>query len=413
MKPIIEVNHLSKRYRYGESQSYFTVRDALASLTRRKMKFTKNEFWALNDVSFKVMQGDRVGVIGPNGAGKSTLLKILSRITPPTGGSAVLRGRVGSLLEVGTGFHQELTGRENIYLNGAILGMTRREINKKFDEIIDFSGIEKFLDTPVKHYSSGMYTRLAFSVAANLESEILIVDEVLAVGDAEFQKKCLKKMDEVAEGGRTVLFVSHNMNSIRQLCNKAMLLKSGKIEYTGGTETVVNKYLTDLESKLTSYDGLKKSIAKLKPDSTFTLVGVTLTQGNKTIWGDINGDEDLTIKIEYKIKEKTVGFRIYIDICDSDDNLILRSFNDVGLKNITVISKGKYLSLVKIPKNTLGPIKYRIYVQAGIHSVRYCIPPNSVTIPITVISNKRYSSYPSDPFWGKIGTFLKWKTESY
>src|SRR5512135_3005375 len=216
MKPIIEVSNLSKKYRYGESQPYYTLRDTLAGIFKipgqilnKNEQLTKDEFWALKDISFKVDEGEVLGIIGPNGSGKSTLLKILSQITPPTTGKAILRGRVGSLLEVGTGFHQELTGRENIFLNGAILGMTRAEIKKKFDEIVDFSGIEKFLDTPVKHYSSGMYIRLAFSVAAHLEPEILIVDEVLAVGDMRFQSKCLGKMGDVSRSGRTVLFVSH------------------------------------------------------------------------------------------------------------------------------------------------------------------------------------------------------------
>lgn len=206
---------------------------------------TREEFWALKDVSFEVRQGDVVGIIGRNGAGKSTLLKILSRITEPTQGRIRLRGRVASLLEVGTGFHQELTGRENIFLNGAILGMTRREIRQKFDEIVAFSEVEKFLDTPVKRYSSGMYVRLAFAVAAHLEPEILIVDEVLAVGDAAFQKKCLGKMGEVAKGGRTVLFVSHNMPAVEALCHKAIYLQAGTVKAMGEVEPLVHRYLLE------------------------------------------------------------------------------------------------------------------------------------------------------------------------
>jgi len=247
MKPIIEVKNLSKKYTLGERQPYYSFRDTISGIFHtpfRREKLEKDEFWALKDVSFDINKGDVVGVIGRNGAGKSTLLKILSQITPPTEGEVKLRGRVASLLEVGTGFHPELTGRENIYLNGAILGMKRWEINSKFREIVDFAEIEKFLDTPVKHYSSGMYMRLAFSVAAHLEPEILLVDEVLAVGDAQFQKKCLGKMSDVSKQGRTVLFVSHNMGAIEILCNKSILLSNGSIEEFDNSRKVISKYLS-------------------------------------------------------------------------------------------------------------------------------------------------------------------------
>lgn len=254
MGTMIEINNLSKKYEYGETQLYYTFRDILMDVIKRPAKLLKrnngaidlrkNEFWALKDIYFKVGKGETVGVIGPNGAGKSTLLKILSRITPPTKGEAILGGRVGSLLEVGTGFQQELTGRENIYLNGAILGMKRREIDRKFDEIVDFSEMRKFLDTPVKHYSSGMYMRLAFSVAAHLDSEIMIVDEVLAVGDAEFQRKCLGKIKEITKDGtRTVLFVSHNMSAVSALCKRSIFLNKGMVEYDGKTQIAVEKYI--------------------------------------------------------------------------------------------------------------------------------------------------------------------------
>jgi lipopolysaccharide transport system ATP-binding protein len=253
----IRVEKLSKMYRIGAKESQPQTRaDAIrrAALSplaylRRTLRPPREEeiFWALRDVSFEVKRGEVVGIIGRNGAGKSTLLKILSRITEPTSGRAVINGRVGSLLEVGTGFHPELTGRENIYLNGTMLGMKGHEITKKFDEIVDFSGVEKFINTPVKRYSSGMYVRLAFAVAAHLEPEILIVDEVLAVGDAEFQKKCLGKMGEVAEAGRTVLFVSHNMGAIRHLCNSAVLLKNGTFQASGDVDSVVQCYLTSFQ----------------------------------------------------------------------------------------------------------------------------------------------------------------------
>lgn len=250
----IEVHKLSKRYRIGAPQAqYKTLREALIGALKGPISWLRNSpkaarnhemLWALRDVSFEIKRGELVGIIGRNGAGKTTLLKILSRITEPTEGRVRIRGRVGSLLEVGTGFHPELTGRENIYLNGAILGMTRSEIGGKFDEIVSFAEIEKFLDTPLKHYSSGMYVRLAFAVAAHLEPEILLVDEVLAVGDAAFQKKCLGKMGGVAQEGRTVLFISHNMQALQTLCKKALLLTDGRMETQGDVRSVVNTYLS-------------------------------------------------------------------------------------------------------------------------------------------------------------------------
>jgi lipopolysaccharide transport system ATP-binding protein len=251
MKPIIQVENLGKVYRIGAKQAaYATLRDSVADLARapwRLLKRNRNsepEIWALRDVNFQIARGEIVGMLGRNGAGKSTLLKLLSRITEPTTGRIALKGRIASLLEVGTGFHPELTGRENIYLNGAILGMARLEINRKFDEIVAFAEIEKFIDTPVKHYSSGMYMRLAFAVAAHLEPEILLVDEVLAVGDARFQRKCLDKMEDVGQRGRTVVFVSHNMAAITRLCPRAILLHDGKVLADGPSHEVVSSYLS-------------------------------------------------------------------------------------------------------------------------------------------------------------------------
>src|SRR3989344_6284809 len=253
-KPIIEVKNIGKKYNITHQKgSYIALRDVLMNVIKSPFSFLKTkvkqvagfekkeDFWALKDVSFDVEKGEVIGIIGRNGAGKSTLLKILSQITPPTTGEIILRGRVGSLLEVGTGFHPELTGRENIFLNGAILGMKKEEIVRKFDEIVKFAGIEKFLDTPVKHYSSGMYVRLAFSVAAHMETDILIIDEVLAVGDAEFQKKCLGKMEDITkEQGRTILFVSHNMATVKNLCKKCLLLEKGKVIAGGETDEVLD-----------------------------------------------------------------------------------------------------------------------------------------------------------------------------
>ncbi|MBT4652032.1 MAG: ABC transporter ATP-binding protein [Candidatus Pacebacteria bacterium] len=276
MKKIIEVKNISKKYKIGENKPYLTLRDSISSFftnffnKNKEDKLQKDEFWALKDISFTVNQGDVVGIIGKNGAGKSTLLKILSRITTPTSGEIKMRGRVGSLLEVGTGFQQELTGRENIFLNGSILGMKQKEISKKFAEIVDFAEISKFIDTPVKHYSSGMYMRLAFSIAAHLEPEILIIDEVLAVGDQQFQKKCLGKIEDISsKEGRTVLFVSHNMTAIESLCKSIILLENGKIIKNKNKNKQIydysriarNSYKKDLKIK----NSLKIENVKLSP----------------------------------------------------------------------------------------------------------------------------------------------------
>ncbi len=264
---VIKVENLAKKYVLGYQEegiySYKTFRGAMTEAAkslknvlnpnfRKEVEDTRKEFWALKDVSFEIKQGDKIGIIGRNGAGKSTLLKVLSRITEPTRGSVRIKGRVASLLEVGTGFHPELTGRENIFLNGAILGMSKVEIQRKFDEIVEFSEIEKFLDTPVKRYSSGMYVRLAFAVAAHLEPEILIVDEVLAVGDATFQKKCLGKMGEVAEGGRTIIFVSHNMQAVRRLCSQAIYLEKGISKTINNVEDAIQRY--SAQSSTSNFD---------------------------------------------------------------------------------------------------------------------------------------------------------------
>ena len=292
----ISVENLSKSYMVGhnsaKAERYTALRDVIANNARSLARKTRDmfqgkaivqgdeveEFWALKDVSFDIKQGDRIGIIGRNGAGKSTLLKILSRITEPTSGRVKINGRVASLLEVGTGFHPELTGRENIYLNGAILGMSRQEIQRKFDEIVAFAEVERFLDTPVKRYSSGMYVRLAFAVAAHLEPEILVVDEVLAVGDSEFQKKCLGKMEEVAEYGRTVLFVSHNMSAISKLCNTGILLQNGRVNFQGTIQGVINHYTisngiaNNRVDLIPSSDEVKNGIVSVSTDAEINIL---------------------------------------------------------------------------------------------------------------------------------------------
>jgi lipopolysaccharide transport system ATP-binding protein len=294
---VISANHLSKSYRIGgKRERYKTLRDSLSRVFSAPFHRVlpaapasppfAESIWALKDVSFEVKQGDVIGVIGPNGAGKTTLLKVLSRITEPTEGEVVLKGRVSSLLEVGTGFHPELTGRENIYLNGAILGMSKAEMNSKFDEIVAFAEIEKFLDTPVKHYSTGMGTRLAFAIAAHLEPEVLLVDEVLSVGDMAFRKKCLGKMEDVSHEGRTVLFVSHEMNAIRRLCKTGIWLNKGRVQATGAISEVVRKYE---ESVLGGNDSELSRVERKSPPNSpkyFSWVSLASTDGKpKTVFG--------------------------------------------------------------------------------------------------------------------------------
>src|SRR5512138_3373878 len=313
MAQAIRVEHLGKRYRIGAAQTKFRygmLRDVLVDVAMSPVRLLNalagkgmrgstatSYIWALDDVSFDVEEGRVLGIVGRNGAGKSTLLKVLSRVTEPTKGAVTVRGRVGSLLEVGTGFHPELTGRENIYMNGAILGMRRAEIERKFDEIVAFAEVEKFIDTPVKHYSSGMYLRLAFGVAAHLEPEILVIDEVLAVGDAAFQKKCLGKMGDVARAGRTVLFVSHNMGAIQQLCSRAILLNEGKIVVDDSTGAVVSKYLT---MGVTQHgERLWPDIHEAPGDNLARLRGVRVLDRDKKICTSFDVRDPVAIEVEY------------------------------------------------------------------------------------------------------------------
>jgi lipopolysaccharide transport system ATP-binding protein len=311
MSLVIAVENLSKKYIIGHQrlERYTSLREVLTNGAKRfadKLLHpfatpgndpTHEEFWALKDVSFDIQQGDRVGIIGRNGAGKSTMLKILSRITEPTSGRISIKGRVASLLEVGTGFHPELTGRENIFLNGAILGMSKAEIKSKFDEIVAFAEVEKFLDTPVKRYSSGMYVRLAFAVAAHLEPEILIVDEVLAVGDAQFQKKCLGKMEEVGKEGRTVIFVSHSMPTVTSLCSRAILLESGKVVKDGLTSEVVMHYYTSGQSSPASADFSRTHVG----DTYVRLIKGEIINGRDEVTLEVNIDEPITVEMTFEV----------------------------------------------------------------------------------------------------------------
>ncbi|MDB5205642.1 MAG: transporter [Flavisolibacter sp.] len=339
MEPAIIIENLSKQFKKGATNApYLSLRDVITKAFQKK---TKNEaeslFWALKDINLQIEPGERIGIIGRNGAGKSTLLKIISRITPPTKGRVIFEGRVASLLEVGTGFHPELTGRENIYLNGSILGLQKAEITKKLDEIIDFSGVENFIDTPLKHYSSGMELRLAFSVAAHLEPEILLIDEVLAVGDIEFQKKCLGKMEEVSQKeGRTILFVSHNLEAVLKLCDKGLWLKSGKVKMYDDIDKVVSAYIDDSNEEATFKYAGKNDFSK----------AICILEGwikaSNTIPNMVEVGEPLIIQMKIAVNEiKKFSFEVLIR--DSRREPLL--FLPVGLAHGKehTLSKGEYV----------------------------------------------------------------------
>jgi len=364
MEPIIRIENLSKKYILSHQsqakESYTALRDVITNKTKSvfqkksiQPKTSFEEFWALKNISFDINQGDRIGIIGRNGAGKSTLLKIISHITEPTSGRVVIDGKVASLLEVGTGFHPELTGRENIFLNGSILGMSRREIQAKFDEIVAFSEVEKFLDTPVKRFSSGMYVRLAFAVAAHLEPDILIVDEVLAVGDSSFQKKCLGKIKEVSGHGRTVIFVSHNMGAISQLCNRAILLKSGEIFAEGKTSEVTAQYfmLNKAAAPLTSvnFSGPLSGIIN------FLSIKINDKDSSDVLY--FSPKEELTFEIKAH-SNTTMHFRTTLALFRNGERIM--SMNDV--KNAEEVSEGDFTSIYKLPSYFLRPGEYLIAI---------------------------------------------------
>lgn len=380
MKPIIRIDHLSKRYRIGERRGHTSLREALARAVHAPLHgfrsgngHTNNTILALNDVSFDVAPGEVVGIIGRNGAGKSTLLKILSRITRPTKGRVALNGRVGSLLEVGTGFHSELTGRENIFLNGAILGMSKREITAKFDEIVAFAETKQFLDTPVKHYSSGMTVRLAFAVAAHLEPEILIIDEVLAVGDIAFQKKCLGKMNEVARHGRTVLFVSHDLSAINALCERAILLHEGSLVMDGPTREVSTYYL-DTANKL--YSPITWVDLPHGKSDEIRLQKVCIKQrGVNTSAVDCR--ESFDILFEYENKKVLPDSRFFIVIRNAKgDTVFTTSDYDVLTEAATNRRLGNFQSEVVVPGGLLKAGSYYGTIGADIKNERVIFAEN-------------------------------------
>jgi lipopolysaccharide transport system ATP-binding protein len=371
----ISAHGLSKEYTLGQLRGgYATLREDVTKLARRLVRpdepaRPRELVQALHDVSFDVEAGEVVGLIGRNGAGKTTLLRLLSRITEPTSGYADVRGRLGSLLEVGTGFHPELTGRENIFLNGATLGMRRQEVASKFDEIVEFAGVERFIDTPVKRYSSGMYVRLAFGVAAHLEPVILLIDVVLAVGDAEFQRKCLGKMQDVSEqDGRTILFVSHNLAAIRKLCSRSIHLEKGGVVADGPTEQVVNGYL---ESAFDERAGAKIGADDLQAtmqmhlvheSQLFRAIGVALVDDELAPRDSFTSDEAVTIEVEYEVFEDVANLQVIVYLLDDAGTLILRTENldDPSTSEFRIHKPGRYTTRCTLPPNMFG--ERRFYV---------------------------------------------------
>ena len=424
---VIKAENLGKKYIIGhqaERGGYTALRDVLMQNARTLWSKTKDlakgkaiiqgdtfeEVWALKDVNFDIRRGEAVGIIGRNGAGKSTLLKVLSRITEPTTGRVTIKGRVASLLEVGTGFHPELTGRENIYMNGTILGMTRKEIKRKFDEIVAFAEVEKYLDTPVKRYSSGMYVRLAFAVAAHLEPEILVVDEVLAVGDVTFQKKCLGKMDKVAKGGRTVLFVSHNMNSIAQLCDKTILLEKGAINGFGDTNKIINQYMNYSTEKRSLGECINKG--KLGSDYLAPL-RIVLLDENNNINNKIKKGDILRVLIEFNLLKVKDNLTIGISIFDLNGNHLFRSLTtDADPASISKYRIGMNIIELCIPTDILNEGSYLIVFDGSLYMTSWDFNP---------LSNQEFAvrfdiegGFTFSPFWrvkraGICAPVLRWR----
>jgi lipopolysaccharide transport system ATP-binding protein len=424
----IRCDGLSKQYRIGERESYKALRDVITdaatapfrrlraaagngangngSSVRNPNSEIRNSFWALDDVSFEVKRGEVVGIIGRNGAGKSTLLKILSRITKPTRGHAKIHGRVGSLLEVGTGFHPELTGRENIYLNAAILGMRKAEVERKFDEIVAFAEVEKFIDTPVKRYSSGMYLRLAFSVAAHLESEILLVDEVLAVGDADFQKKCLGKMKSVSGEGRTVMLVSHNIGAVKRLCDKTLYIRSGRLQSFGPTDEVVAEYI----SQGLTAEG-RVTWAKDDPqagDRYLRLESLTLRNELGEATSDFDFREPISIEFAYEVEE-AARVRLILGIHNDEGVLVFVTGESETEPEVPAKVPGRHQSTCRIPGHFLSSDRYYVSIKVDIQNYRL-IGAHENVLGFQVHASSTTASL-RDGVSGIVSPTIKWETQ--
>ncbi len=427
MNAAIRVEHLSKRYRIGATQARFRYgmfRELLMDVALTPVRLVRALrgqalrgsaaaafIWALQDVSFEVEEGQVLGIIGRNGAGKSTLLKVLSRVTEPTRGLVMVRGRVGSLLEVGTGFHPELTGRENIYLNGAILGMKRSEIDRKFDEIVAFSEVEQFIDTPVKRYSSGMYLRLAFAVAAHLEPEILVVDEVLAVGDAEFQKKCLGKMGDVAQQGRTVLFVSHNMSAILRLTREAIVLHKGQIIKRAPSAEAVDFYLASGQAesgeRLWQEEEIPPQAAPFRP------IALRVRDARGRVADTVRSTEPVTIEWEYRLETALNGLRLGIYLSTMRGEYVFTSFDTDDARRFEqfgVRAAGHYFSRCTIPADFFNEGRYSLGVNASSFGVRrYFMDENALSFNVD-ISGAPGTQW-AEPRPGPVRPRLEWQIE--
>lgn len=425
MSSVIAVESLSKKYVIGHQKQgrYTAMRDVLVGgaksiigrlrhpFARRGGDSASEEFWALKDVDFEIGQGDRVGIIGHNGAGKSTLLKILSRITEPTAGRVKIRGRVASLLEVGTGFHPELTGRENIFLNGAILGMGKVEIKRKFDEIVAFAEVERFLDTPVKHYSSGMYVRLAFAVAAHLESEILVVDEVLAVGDAQFQEKCMGRMAEVGEEGRTVLFVSHNMNAVEQLCTSAIHLESGRLVGHGDdVRKAIKNYLYAHNSQSRTIEWINQDARYSSQWFSPRRMAITDATG-QTLTSPLNNDADLWVWIEGDIAVIDPALQVGYAIYGEDGHLLYWTCHtDTERAKWPQPVKGNNVFKSRLPQRMLNEGIYRIELLSALYHREWLVHPgvNAPGISLEIQGGMSDSAYWMIRRPGMLAPVIEW-----
>ena len=418
---VIKAENIGKYYRLGQINTGMFYSDARSWMSRKLGKEDKTlkigeelkdktGFWALDDINFEIKQGDRIGIIGKNGAGKSTLLKILSRVTAPTKGRIGIRGNVASLLEVGTGFHPEMTGRENIYLNGAILGMKRAEINDKLDEIIAFSEINEHIDTPVKRYSSGMYVRLAFAIAANLESDILIADEVLAVGDAEFQKRALGKMNDLSsKQGRTVLFVSHRMNAVKTLCQNGIVLDKGRIVHQGNIDSCITKYQSRMYDKEASKD------LSLYNNEFFDLQGYTLVdRDGKEVTGPVENSESVYVRIELDMKKVHNAFTTGYAIYNADGMLMYWSYLTDDYDEDNNVKPGKNVLTGEIPAHFLNEGEYYIYFSASLHYIQWLVNPEEDSPCLKLHIQGGLSE---SPFWtikrpGLCAPVVKWKVKN-